>query len=280
MEAHRAALMPQLSLSGSIGLQSVEADGLFDVKQWFANLAGNLFRPLFDGDRLGSQVELAEARFDELAAAYGRVVVTAVNEVEAALIHFENGRRRHESLTAEHADAEAARDLHTARYESGVGGYADLLDATRALLDAESALAQSERNLALARLAIHRALGGAWTPLATEDTSRRRRFRPMRQIKAYILAGALLIGAIAIAALLVSLRPEPPRNDPPPRIPFASTAPAVGSTGAIPVFGSGTVKPRAEVDVAAGVSGRVVWVDPAFKSGGRVREGQALFRGG
>ncbi len=100
----------------------------------------------------------------------------------------------------------------------------------------------------------------------------------MRQIKAYILAGALLIGAIAIAALLVSLRPEPPRNDPPPRIPFASTAPAVGSTGAIPVFGSGTVKPRAEVDVAAGVSGRVVWVDPAFKSGGRVREGQALFR--
>ncbi len=172
VEAHRAALMPQLSLSGSIGLQSVEADGLFDVKQWFANLAGNLFRPLFDGDRLGSQVELAEARFDELAAAYGRVVVTAVNEVEAALIHFENGRRRHESLTAEHADAEAARDLHTARYESGVGGYADLLDATRALLDAESALAQSERNLALARLAIHRALGGAWTPLATEDTSR------------------------------------------------------------------------------------------------------------
>ncbi len=163
VEARRAALMPQLSLSGSIGLRSTDAGGLFDVQQWFTNLAGNLLRPVFDGGRLASGVALAEARFDELAAVYGRTVVTAVNEVEAALATLRNEGRRQESLSARHELAGASVDLQSRRYESGVSSYGDLLDANARLLDAESALAVSARNLALARLAIHRALGGAWT---------------------------------------------------------------------------------------------------------------------
>ena len=39
-----------------------------------------------------------------------------------------------------------------------------------------------------------------------------------------------------------------------------------------------TVRPVAEIDVAAEINGKVVWVDPAFQSGGRVRKGQILFR--
>ncbi len=164
VEARRAALLPQLSLSGSMGLQSVEADGIFDIRQWFTNLASNLFAPLFDGGRLEGQVDLAEARFDERAAAWARSVVTAVNEVEASLARLETERRRHRALTAERREAQASQDLQTERYQRGVGRYADLLDANGALLEAESALARSERDLALARLTIHRALGGAWTP--------------------------------------------------------------------------------------------------------------------
>ena len=162
VEARRAALMPQLSLTGSIGLQSTEVAGVFDVQQWFANLASGLLRPVFDGGRLRSDVELAEARFDELAAAYARTVVTAVGEVEAALAMLTNEGRRRESLTAQHEEARASMGLQAQRYQSGVGGYGDLLDANRTLLEVESLLAASDRNLALARLAIHRALGGAW----------------------------------------------------------------------------------------------------------------------
>lgn len=162
VEARRAALMPQLSLSGSIGLRSTDAGGLFDVKQWFTNLAGNLLRPVFDGGRLASGVKLAEARFDELAAAYGRTIVTAVNEVEAALATLRNEGRRQESLAARHEEARASVEAQSRRYEAGISGYDDLLDADARLLDAEAALASSARNLALARLAIHRALGGAW----------------------------------------------------------------------------------------------------------------------
>lgn len=100
----------------------------------------------------------------------------------------------------------------------------------------------------------------------------------MNRAKGIFLAAVILLGSFAIAALLVAQRPEPERQEPPPQIPFATTAPAVAGSGAIPVYGAGTVRPRVQVDVAAGVSGRVVWVDPAFESGGRVTEGQVLFR--
>ena len=43
------------------------------------------------------------------------------------------------------------------------GGYTDYLDALRSLLNVESTLAGGQRDLALARLAVHRALGGEWT---------------------------------------------------------------------------------------------------------------------
>ncbi len=94
----------------------------------------------------------------------------------------------------------------------------------------------------------------------------------------WLIAGVILIGSVALAALMVSRRPEPERRPQPSQVPFAITAPVAAGEGAIPVYGAGTVRPRAEIDIAAEVSGRVGWVAPAFQSGGRVREGQPLFR--
>ena len=166
IDVRRAALLPSLSLAGTIGLQTTDVAGLFDVRQWFSNLAANLLAPVFDGGRLGSEVARAQARFDELAAAYGRTVVTAVNEVETALITLRNERRRRDLLAARHAEAQSSTALRSERYAAGLGGYAAFLDASRTLLDVESALVGSERDLAVARLAVHRALGGAWTAAA------------------------------------------------------------------------------------------------------------------
>lgn len=164
--ARRAELLPSLSVSGTIGVQSSEADGLFKVDQWFRNLLGNLTAPIFQGGRLRSNVALAHAQFDQLAAAYGRAVVTAVYEVEAALTALANEDRRHAFLASQREEAQASVALQSDRYESGVGGYTDYLDALRTLLNVESTLAGASRDLALARLAVHRALGGDWKPEA------------------------------------------------------------------------------------------------------------------
>ena len=161
--ARRAQLLPSLSFSGTIGLQSSDVDGLFNVDQWFRNLVGNLTAPIFQGGRIRNNLALAHASFNQVASAYGRTVVSAVHEVEAALAALGNEGRRHEFLQSQREEALASVALQSQRYRAGVGGYTDYLDALRALLNVESTLAEAQRDLALARLAVHRALGGEWT---------------------------------------------------------------------------------------------------------------------
>ena len=100
----------------------------------------------------------------------------------------------------------------------------------------------------------------------------------MSRLRTRLLPVGILLGAVVIAVVMVQLRPEPPLREPPSRLPFVTTAAAEALQGSIPVFGAGTVRPRAEIDVAAEVSGKVAWVAPAFQSGGRVGAGDVLFR--
>lgn len=160
--ARRAELLPSLSFAGSVGLQAVDATGIFDIEQWFANLFSNLLAPIVDRGRRKGNVALAHARFDELAAAWGRTVLTAVNEVEVAFLSMRHEVERHSFLTERREEAAATLELRTDRFESGLGEYAGVLDASRTLLNVETAVSGAERDLALARLAVHRALGGAW----------------------------------------------------------------------------------------------------------------------
>ncbi len=160
--AHRAALLPSLSLSGSIGVQSSESSEWFDPDQWFRNLSVNLLAPVLQGGRLRGNVALAEARLDEAVAAFGRSVVTAANEVRSALAALESGRRRLAALAAMEQAALDEAALQRERYVSGVEDYAGVLSSSRILVRVRSVRAGGERDLGFARLKLHRALGGAW----------------------------------------------------------------------------------------------------------------------
>lgn len=100
----------------------------------------------------------------------------------------------------------------------------------------------------------------------------------MSRLSGFLVAIVIIIGSVALASFLVSLAPEPERVEPPPQIPYAQTGTVIAGSGAIPVYGAGTVRPGAEVDIAPQVGGRVTWVDAGFRSGGRVQAGQAVFR--
>ena len=100
----------------------------------------------------------------------------------------------------------------------------------------------------------------------------------MSRIFSFITAVIIIAASVAVATFLVSLAPEPVRSEPPPRIPYAQTDQVTVGSGAIPVYGAGTVRPSAEVDIASQVGGKIVWVDPGFQSGGRVHAGQTIFR--
>ena len=100
----------------------------------------------------------------------------------------------------------------------------------------------------------------------------------MSRLTSFLVAGGILGVSVALAALLISLAPQPTRTEQPPQVPFVQTDLVTAGSGPIPVFGSGTVRPSAEIDVVPQVGGRIVWVDPGFLSGGRIAAGDTLFR--
>ena len=104
-------------------------------------------------------------RFAELNAAvagYGRSVLTATQEVESALARLAASHDRLELLASHQEAAQAEASLRQRRYTSGLDDYAATLHASRLALTAESNHAGALRDAALARLALHHAVGGAW----------------------------------------------------------------------------------------------------------------------
>ena len=168
----RAELRPSLSLGGSIGLQNSNFEDWFHPDQWYRNLTVNLLGPVFQGSRLQHNATLAEKQWNEAVAAYGHAVVTAVNEVEAALSGWETSQRFYALRKSFSEEAQAEAEYQERRYQSGVAGYEDYLTASQTLLSANSALAAAERDLGYARLALHRALGGSWVASAPPQTDR------------------------------------------------------------------------------------------------------------
>lgn len=162
--ARKAALLPGITLSGTVGLQASQPENLFRLDQWFNNLASGLAAPLFQGGRLRSNLDVAEAQYAQQVAAYTRSVLTAIGEVEATLRQYQARRDRFEILTEQLAESEASLAVQSDRFAAGVGGYADYLDALSNVVDVRTNIAQARLDLTLARLAVHRALGGTWVP--------------------------------------------------------------------------------------------------------------------
>ncbi len=169
--ARKAEQFPTISPTGTLGLQSSALKDLFDINQWYVNLAASITAPIFQGGRLKANVDAAEARYIQMAAAYTRTVLVAYQEAESALAAMQEERQRFAFLTGQRSEAESAVNLQASRYESGVGEYLDYLDALRTFYNVETNLAAAARDLALARLGVHRALGGGWTEKSTEKNT-------------------------------------------------------------------------------------------------------------
>ena len=171
--ASKAALFPTIDLSGSFGTQDDRPSGLLELAdQWVLNFAGGLVAPIFQGGRLRADLASAEARYEQAAARYAGTVLTALREVESALARLEAEHERYRFLAGQLEEAKASTVLQADRYDAGVGQYTDYLDGLRSELEVERSLSLAGRDVALARLATYRALGGGWSRQAIEPRLR------------------------------------------------------------------------------------------------------------
>ncbi len=159
----KAAFYPQLTLTGSLGYQSVALSDLFTGGSRTWQFGPSVAVPLFTGGRLRGGLKAAEARFQEAVATYRKSVQSAFREVSDALVAYQRTREfrgRQEERTQAHREAS---ELAAIRYQGGVTSYLEVLYNEQELFGAELGLAQARRNELLSVVQLYRALGGGWT---------------------------------------------------------------------------------------------------------------------
>lgn len=158
----RANFFPEVSLTGSGGFQSAALSSLLTGPAAFFTVGATLLQPVFTAGRTRSQVELAEARRDEVLLAYQQTILESLRDVSDALIAYRRNREFRDQQQLLTRSAGDALRLTTLRYQGGASSYLEVLDADTRLFAAQLVLAQAQLNELLAIVQIYRALGGGW----------------------------------------------------------------------------------------------------------------------
>jgi multidrug efflux system outer membrane protein len=158
----RATQYPSLNLFGVIGLNSRQSTELFTANGQTWSVGGNLVGPLLDLGKSWSRTDAAEAVAKEALTKYESTVLTAVREVEDAVISVETYQHEHEARKAQVAAAQSANLLSQKRYESGVSSYLEVLNAQTSLLNAELRESATQQRYLSALVKLYKALGGGW----------------------------------------------------------------------------------------------------------------------
>jgi NodT family efflux transporter outer membrane factor (OMF) lipoprotein len=128
--AARAALYPSLNLTARAGVESDALRSLLSRGN-LTTVALSTLAPIFEGGRLRGEVELSEARRVELVEEYRGAVLTALADVEDALVAVRGTREREVQLEAAAAEARRAFALAEAQFRGGAIGLLELLDTQR-----------------------------------------------------------------------------------------------------------------------------------------------------
>ncbi len=170
--AARAAFYPAITLTGSQGYESSALANLISASNAITTLAASLVQPIFEGGKLEGNLDLARARYQELAATYRNTVLTAFGDVENALVAVRQTAEQERLQRQVVTEARTAYQLADARYRSGAVDLLTVLDAQRTLFQAEDQLVQVRFSRLEATIAMYKALGGGWQRPETTTTSR------------------------------------------------------------------------------------------------------------
>ena len=161
-----AARYPSFSLLGSIGVESLEFANLYSASARAAQGAAKAAWTLFDGGAIRQNIKVQTALQEEALSYYEATVLTALQDVENALVAYANEQSRRDSLTLAVKSGLSAFELARQQYTSGLVGFQTVLDTQQTLLSAQDQLAVSEAKVTSNLISLYKALGGGWTPMA------------------------------------------------------------------------------------------------------------------
>ncbi len=162
-----ANLLPQLTITGSIGSAATAMSDLFKGGTGFWSVGANATQTLFAGGTLIHRKRAADAALDQAGAMYKSAVLTAFQNVADALHALDTDA---DALNAASRSVNASqRSLEVAhrQLELGSVSYIALINAEQTYQQAVVSLAQARANRYADTAALFQALGGSLAPMAS-----------------------------------------------------------------------------------------------------------------
>jgi multidrug efflux system outer membrane protein len=157
-----ADLFPKFSLTGSLNWQADRLSGLNNGAARWWSLGPSVNWPVFQGGSLEANVRVQEALRDQAYLTYRKIVLTALQDVENALIAYAKEWEHRKSLNDAVVANRKAVQLATQLYTEGQTDFLNVLQSQRALYLSETAFVQSDSSLGQNLIALYKALGGGW----------------------------------------------------------------------------------------------------------------------
>ena len=160
--AARAAFLPSISLTGSVGTASDDLSGLFKAGNRTWSFVPQIDLPIFQGGRLLAGLAGARADRDIAVARYEGAIQSAFREVTDALALTQTLQRQREADEQLAAASARAYQLSDERYRAGRDSYLTLLVAQRSDYAARQSLIAIRLAEQSNRVSLYKVLGGGW----------------------------------------------------------------------------------------------------------------------
>jgi multidrug efflux system outer membrane protein len=161
--AARRDRFPTLTLTGSIGVDALQAGKLFSPSSTVASALGSLTAPIFAAGRIQQTIKIQDALQQQALIAYESTVLSALADVENALVSVQRNTERLASLDRAVTSAREAAGLARLQYQAGQADLLTVLDAERTQLSLEQQLVVTTADRTTAHIQLYKALGGGWT---------------------------------------------------------------------------------------------------------------------
>ncbi len=158
----RAAFFPQISLTGTGGLESADLAGLFSGTSGMWTYTAGLTQPLFSAGKIKANLKLVEAQRDQAVLAYKQIIQQSFRDISDGLVAYRKYRQvfAHQVLLRD--AARQAADLSQTRYRGGVSSYLEVLTNESNYYSAQLAVTQARLNELLTYVQLYNSLGGGW----------------------------------------------------------------------------------------------------------------------
>jgi multidrug efflux system outer membrane protein len=155
-----ADLFPRVRIEGFVGLLSGDPAALFKSAAGAWSIAPTVTWPALDLGGARARLRQARANADVSLAAYDKVVLAAVEDLQNALVAYGQHGLQIRHLAAQVDASRRAAELAQIRYREGAIDFLRVLDAERTRLDAEDALTRAQVDANVDMVAVYKALGG------------------------------------------------------------------------------------------------------------------------